>query len=180
MRHVLPELRHRAGQSAVIQSDWHHGYGYRDSTGPIRGPRTPGRCRWCGLATEPRGRRRTVWHGSCARWYAAARGQRVSAGGELVVPFPEEAVCQAPDCDEPIEPPGPGRSVRRGELDHIVALGIAARQGPDELARAVCLDNLWWICVSCHAGKTSADRWVMAEMDRRAGRRRGCPRRIRW
>ena len=52
------------------------------------------------------------------------------------------------------------------EIDHVVALGVAARRGDRKgILRAYTLDNLQWLCPPCHVVKTKADRAVMANLD---------------
>ena len=45
-----------------------------------------------------------------------------------------------------------------GELDHRLAINVARAMGPDALRRAFTLENLHWLCSSCHRRKTRLDR----------------------
>ena len=44
------------------------------------------------------------------------------------------------------------------ELDHRLAINVARAMGPEALRRAFTLENLHWLCGSCHRRKTRLDR----------------------
>ena len=44
------------------------------------------------------------------------------------------------------------------ELDHRLAINVARAVGPEALRRAFTLENLQWLCSSCHRRKTRLDR----------------------
>ena len=44
------------------------------------------------------------------------------------------------------------------ELDHRLAINVARAMGPEALRRAFTLENLHWLCSSCHRRKTRLDR----------------------
>ena len=44
------------------------------------------------------------------------------------------------------------------ELDHRLAINVARALGPQALRRAFTLENLQWLCSSCHRRKTRLDR----------------------
>ena len=44
------------------------------------------------------------------------------------------------------------------ELDHRLAINVARAMGPEALRRAFTLENLQWLCSSCHRRKTTIDR----------------------
>ena len=44
------------------------------------------------------------------------------------------------------------------EFDHRLAINVARVMGPRELSRALTLENLHWLCSSCHRGKNRLDR----------------------
>ena len=145
VRHVLP--RARAYTPDVLG---------RRPCRTLHVPRSEpyGRCLWCGLpAVNPRTNRPLRWHPGCARWYAVASGKPTyyAANGKADWVVPQQA-CHC----------GGGGS----EVDHIVAIGVAARQGVREYVRAFDPDrNLQWLCHAHHAAKTAEDRRMMARMD---------------
>ena len=154
VRHLFPAARQRldrAGRWGVAPKDFGN---VRDPIGASigYGDTTPyGTCVWCRHeARSPKGRA-LRWHKSCAVWYAIARGQRLTLGGEWVLPP------QPCDCGD-----------EGDELDHRVPIGLAVRQGIREYVRAFLPDNLKWLCHRCHQQKTRLDRQQMADVD--AGR----------
>ena len=44
------------------------------------------------------------------------------------------------------------------ELDHRLAINVARAMGPEALRRAFTLENLQFLCSSCHRRKTRMDR----------------------
>ena len=138
VRHVLWKLR-KTGPLAL---------GRRPTVGVAQGG-TPGICQWCLQPTVeevPSGRGR--WHRTCLDWHAAASGYRNDIEGQPLLP---SAACI---CGQPGE-----------ELDHRVAIGVAARLSPDVYTRAFAPANLWWLCHACHTAKTAFDRAVMRLID---------------
>ena len=113
-----------------------------------------GRCLWCGLpAVNPRSNRPIRWHPGCAKWYAVARGKTAYYAADGLVDW----VLARQPCH---------CGAAGSELDHIVAIGVAARQGVREYVRAFDPDrNLQWLCHAHHATKTAEDRRTMARMD---------------
>ena len=111
------------------------------------------RCAWCYLAFDEERYHHRWFHPTCRTWLAAASGYRDLNGGGLVL-----AVADCP-CGEP-----------GTDLDHRVAVGIAALTGPREYVRAYLPSNLQWLCRSCHSAKTKHD--VRRIADLKAGRQR--------
>ena len=56
---------------------------------------------------------------------------------------------------------------RGKEIDHRLAIAIAARLGVKEYCLAVSYTNLVWLCVDCHKTKTKEDRRTLANLDRK-------------
>ena len=146
----------------------------RQAVGAFQGKAPRGICKWCGLAIQE-GRAR-MWHGSCVDWYSIARGQRTGKNGRLLFRDPARRCIQPddPDCRHwncPMACQACGAQVTehaayRGlELDHIMAIGVAARLGFRFYVRAFTPDNLWWICRECHKVKTAYDRAFMQSLD---------------
>ena len=112
-----------------------------------------GTCRWCMTpTTEPR---RWYWHETCVAYYLVTQGRGMNTlhrGTPAIIPR-IDCVCGA----------GYGN-----ELDHIIALGVAARQGVRQYARALLPENLQWLCFSCHHKKTGQDRKLMTQLDKEA------------
>ena len=50
--------------------------------------------------------------------------------------------------------------VPAAELDHRLAINVARAMGPEALRRAFTLENLDWLCSSCHRRKTRLDRML--------------------
>ena len=103
-----------------------------------------GVCRWCG---EHASSIQLTWHGYCLDAYRVASGQK---------PGMQLTMCQG--CAGPAD-----------ELDHRLAINVARARGPQALRRAFTLENLQWLCSSCHRRKTRLT----------AGWRGSC-RRARW
>ena len=155
-RHVLPGLEvKRSNRSRAALNAF----------GPIR--RYDGHCRWCGGKTDyglgyKRARPR-AWHLSCLPYYFAATGVDARAGvwatdGAFHAAYPITACAECGRDDLAYR--------GRGELDHRVAIALAARQGLREYARAFLPDNLQWLCSDCHKAKTASDVGAMAALDR--------------
>ena len=99
-------------------------------------PPRNGICRWCyELTASPK----TRWHLYCLTIYiiAVASGQH-----------PEEI--QRTLCEICGDPPD--------EMDHRLSIEVARALGPAAMLRAFTLDNLRWLCRSCHKRKTRQDR----------------------
>ena len=97
-------------------------------------PPVNGICRWCyELTASPN----TRWHLYCLNAYRVASGQH-----------PDEiqyTLCEI--CGDPSD-----------EMDHRLAIEVARALGPAAMLRAFTLDNLRWLCRSCHRRKTRQDR----------------------
>ena len=72
----------------------------------------------------------TLWHLRCLNAYRVASGQNP---GEI--------------CGDPSD-----------EMDHRLVIEVARALGPAAMLRAFTLDNLRWLCRSCHRRKTRQDR----------------------
>lgn len=91
-----------------------------------------GLCRWCGEHTSSI---RLTWHSYCLNAYYVASGQK-----------PSMQITMCEDCAGPAD-----------ELDHRLAISVARALGPQALRRAFTLENLQWLCRSCHQRKTRED-----------------------
>ena len=93
-----------------------------------------GICRWCyELTTSPK----TRWHLYCLNAYRVASGQHPD---EI-----QHTLCEI--CGDPSD-----------EMDHRLTIEVARALGPAAMLRAFTLDNLRWLCRSCHRRKTRQDR----------------------
>ena len=113
-----------------------------------------GQCVWCKQPTEPAKK----WHKDCAVAYRIAAGNVNHVGGQN---FRREwkrcAICNA------------GKSISRIEIDHVLALSIAAeykKAGHKGWWKAWTLNNLRPLCHTCHAGKTKSDRQLLAQLQK--------------
>ena len=97
-------------------------------------PPRNGRCRWC---YEPTANIKTRWHPYCLNIYRVASGQH-----------PDEM--QRTLCEICGDPPD--------EMDHRLSIEVARALGPAAMLRAFTLDNLRWLCRTCHRRKTKQDR----------------------
>ena len=93
-----------------------------------------GVCRWCHEHTAAI---HLTWHDYCLAAYRVASGQK-PLGIQVTM-------CEG--CGGPA-----------GELDHRLAINVARAMGPEALRRAFTLENLHWLCSSCHRRKTRLDR----------------------
>ena len=143
VRHVLPAVR--KGWTYTVRD------GVPGGVPPLRN-RIKAVCWWCGLPTDDA--RRLRWHPDCYRYYACARSKGAT------VDFSYNYVIQPTGCYLCGKP--------SSELDHRVALSIAARRGPRAHARAFLPENLQWLCHECHMEKTRTDRRILANLN--AGR----------
>lgn len=124
---------------------------------------TPGTCAWCRAeARGPTGRKRT-WHDDCLYAFRLLRGQYATAW--LYRDFYAEPLPPC-GCGQPPND-GMGRDNLRtaSELDHRVAIGVAARTSASAYVRAFLPGNLQWLCHECHAAKTGRDRQAMNALD---------------
>ena len=96
---------------------------------PVRGV-----CRWCHEHTAAI---HLTWHDYCLAAYRVASGQK-PLGIQVTM-------CEG--CAGPA-----------AELDHRLAINVARAMGPEALRRAFTLENLQWLCSSCHRRKTRLDR----------------------
>ena len=97
-------------------------------------PPVNGICRWC---YEPTAGIKLRWHLYCLNAYRVASGQHPD---EM-----QHTLCEI--CGGPPD-----------EIDHRLAIRVARALGPAAMARAFTLDNLRWLCRSCHRRKTRQDR----------------------
>ena len=93
-----------------------------------------GVCRWCHEHTAAI---HLTWHDYCLAAYRVASGQK-PLGIQVTM-------CEG--CGGPA-----------AELDHRLAINVARAMGPEALRRAFTLENLQWLCSSCHRRKTRLDR----------------------
>ena len=105
-----------------------------------------GTCKWCGLQCKPL----REWHRFCAKVYLVARGQVRHAG--TARPLIRHRPCE--QC-----------GANGTEVDHRIALGVAARLPRHVWARAWWIGNLRWLCHKCHVAKTASDRRLMTLLD---------------
>ena len=97
-------------------------------------PPQNGICRWCyELTANPS----TRWDLYCLNAYRVASGQHPD---EI-----QHTLCEI--CGDPSD-----------EMDHRLAIHVARALGPAAMLRAFTLDNLRWLCRSCHRRKTRQDR----------------------
>ena len=97
-------------------------------------PPVNGICRWCyELTASPK----TRWHLYCLNAYRVASGQHPD---EI-----QHTLCEI--CGDPSD-----------EMDHRLSIEVARALGPAAMLRAFTLDNLRWLCRSCHRRKTRQDR----------------------
>jgi len=97
-------------------------------------PPIDGICRWC---YEPTAGIKLRWHLYCLNAYRVASGQHPD---EM-----QHTLCEI--CGGPPD-----------EIDHRLAIRVARALGPAAMVRAFTLDNLRWLCRSCHRHKTRQDR----------------------
>ena len=93
-----------------------------------------GLCRWCGEHTATI---QLTWHDYCLDAFRVASGRKPSGI--------QVAMCEG--CGGPAD-----------DLDHGIAISVARAMGPEALRRAFTLENLHWLCSSCHRRKTRLDR----------------------
>ena len=96
---------------------------------PVRGV-----CRWCHEHTAAI---HLTWHDYCLAAYRVASGQK-PLGIQVTM-------CEG--CGGPA-----------AELDHRLAINVARAMGPEALRRSFTLENMQWLCSSCHRRKTRLDR----------------------
>ena len=105
-----------------------------------------GACRWCRRPCLPT----KAWHPECLPAYAVAVGRQMLNAFEPLIPWA--------DC--PCGKPGQ-------ELDHRVALAVAAQLGERQRIRAYTLTNLQWLCHTCHLAKTAKDMAALRYLRRK-------------
>lgn len=97
-------------------------------------PRVPGNCCWC---LEHTASLNTSWHPYCLNSFRVASGQHPD---EI-----QKTLCEI--CGDPSD-----------EIDHRLSIEVARALGSAALLRAFTLDNLRFLCRSCHRRKTRQDR----------------------
>ena len=129
--------RHRQLRGLVLHHRRHpseHPRRLVDRTARWGEPPVNGICRWC---YEPTAGIKLRWHLYCLNAYRVASGQH-----------PDEM--QHTPCEICGAPPD--------EIDHRLAIRVARALGSAAILRAFTLDNLRWLCRSCHRRKTRQDR----------------------
>ena len=129
-------IRHRRLRGLVIHHRRHPSAHPRRLVKRVRswGERpVNGVCRWCG---EHASSIQLTWHGYCLDAYRVASGQK-----------PGIRVTMCEGCAGPAD-----------ELDHRLAINVARALGPQALRRSFTLENLQWLCSSCHRRNTRLDR----------------------
>ena len=134
---------------------------------PFKG-RTKNICHWCKRPVKSRKGSMGYWHPLCVRAQFACRGLTHLVDRQPVIPKGTCATCGKDHYLFDTGPHGKGIvKIHQLEIDHIVALGIAARRGDRRgVLRAYTLDNLQWLCPPCHKRKTASDRKIMANLDK--------------
>ena len=130
-------IRHRQLRGLVLHHRRHpseHPRRLVNRTARWGEPPVNGICRWC---YEPTAGIKLRWHLYCLSAYRAASGQH-----------PDEM--QHTPCEICGAPPD--------EIDHRLAIRVARALGSAAMLRAFTLDNLRWLCRSCHRRKTRQDR----------------------
>ena len=141
--HVLPVLR--SGRASYYASHDRQLVSLRDLDENDAGRWRRGRCFWCRLPVSSR--RRTYCDDDCRKQRDAVLGNRV---------WPtriDEAECA--QCGEPWDPHSYPINM---EVDHELAIHKARKMGDKALIAAFLLENLRWLCHTCHVAKTTADR----------------------
>ena len=136
MESMGSRIKHRRLRGLVIHHRLHPSAHPRRLVRRVRswGERpVAGVCRWCG---EHAPSIQLTWHGYCLDAYRVASGQK---------PGMQITMCEG--CAGPAD-----------ELDHRLAINVARALGPQALRRAFTLENLQWLCSSCHRRKTRLDR----------------------
>ena len=100
-----------------------------------------GMCPWC---NEPSSEPQPGWHPLCRRYYFAARGATYYEVNGIATPLAAKTPCAK--CG--------GAAT---EIDHIVSLAVARNTSNTEMLKAWTVQNLQWLCASCHSSKTAAD-----------------------
>ena len=141
-------------------------YTGRNPTYGIAHSKPFGTCVWCGLpARNPATNRPLKWHPRCMVWQQAGNGghqyakimsESKTKGQGYYWSDPAKRICL---CGRP-----------GIEVDHIVAIGVAARLAPligrKIWAMTFTPDNLQWLCHDCHSQKTAFDRAWMRVLDK--------------
>ena len=119
-----------------------------------------GRCVWCAGEARKSNGRPLRWHPLCHVYYQAASGLTRLPSHRPLIPL---GPCV--DCGE--EQPTGEYAHPKHQLDHRVAIAVAARTGPREWARALMPGNLQWLCPACHKRKTVRDIQAMRKLEGR-------------
>lgn len=144
--HVLRKVRATWGEADSVRDRLAHrgaigSFAYRKGTRGI--------CRWCGTAALGKTGKKLAWHPTCLGYYSAAKAvTNVFIDGDWLTPR-QDCSCGKPS----------------SEVDHRLALGIAARTDIRTYVRAFLPDNLQWLCQKCHNEKTQRDRAEMRRLD---------------
>ena len=118
---------------------------------PLKRPRN--QCHWCKRPVNPRKGSMGYWHPLCKRAWHACQGRMQMMGGRPILPKGPCVTCGNDD-------------YLRLEIDHKLALGVAQRRGTrKDILWSYTMDNLRWLCTSCHVVKTAKDRSIMANLD---------------
>lgn len=102
--------------------------------------RPKGHCAWCWLPRDPKQHYQANYHGDCALVMTMLKGVRRTPYGKWVIP---KVDCQC--------------GAEGTELDHVLPLSLAVREGLRVWIRAFLPPNLQWLCVDCHRKKTRSD-----------------------
>ena len=102
-------------------------------------PKERGRCNWCRQAVDEKGK--VLWHSSCAQW------AEVAFGG---YPYAYMRATRDYHCEQ-------CGGADQIEYDHTLSIAVARELGGNAVIRAFCLDNVRYLCHSCHLDKTKRD-----------------------
>lgn len=116
----------------------------------LKGPKTPGICRWCRLPVTSK--RRQLWDDECKKQHLNVIGWRVDPLGTQYRgdKYIDNRVCAR--CG----------GTDRLEIEHHLSLSVARILGVKAMIHAYTLENLRWLCHDCHAAKTRTERQLIA------------------
>ena len=100
-----------------------------------------GMCPWC---NQPSSEPQPGWHPMCRRNYFAARGATHYEVNGTATPLVAKTPCAK--C-----------GAVANEIDHTVSLAVARNTSSTEMLKAWTVQNLQWLCASCHSSKTTTD-----------------------
>ena len=100
--------------------------------------KTKGKCPWC---NQPSSEPQPGWHTLCRRYYFAARGATHYEVNGIATPLVAKTRCA--ECGGVAN-----------EIHHIVSLAVARNTRGTEMLKAWTVQNLQWLCESCHNSKT--------------------------